>query len=52
MDTCQKAIKNHEKLLKIAVEIGDRGGERAAYENLGSAYQSLGDYRKDRKSVV
>ena len=32
--------------MKIAQEIGDRSGEGAAYGNLGSAYQSLGDYRK------
>ena len=33
----------HEKHLKIAIEIGDRGGEGA---NLGNCYQSLGDCRK------
>ena len=32
--------------MKIAIEIGDRGGEGGAYGNLGNAYQSLGDYRK------
>ena len=42
----RKAIEYHEKLLKIAIEIGDRAGEGAAYGNLGNAYQSLGDYRK------
>ncbi|XP_044171785.1 tetratricopeptide repeat protein 28-like, partial [Acropora millepora] len=42
----RKAIKYHEKHLKIAIEIGDRGGEGGAYGNLGNAYQSLGDYRK------
>ena len=42
----RKAIEYHEKHLKIAIEIGDRGGEGRAYGNLGNAYQSLGDYRK------
>ena len=42
----QKAIEYHEKHLKIAIEIGDRGGECGAYGNLGNAYCSLGDYRK------
>ncbi|XP_044170811.1 tetratricopeptide repeat protein 28-like, partial [Acropora millepora] len=42
----RKAIEYHEKHLKIATEIGDRGGEGRAYGNLGNAYQSLGDYRK------
>ena len=32
--------------MKIAREIGDRGGEGRAYGGLGNAYQSLGDYRK------
>ena len=32
--------------MKIAVEIGDRAGEGRACGNLGSAYRSLGDYRK------
>ncbi|XP_067047455.1 tetratricopeptide repeat protein 28-like [Acropora muricata] len=39
-------MEYHEKSLKIATEIGDRGGEGRAYGNLGNAYQSLGDYRK------
>ena len=41
-----KAIEYHEKLLKIAIEIGDRAGEGRAYGNLGIAYGSLGDIRK------
>ena len=32
--------------MKIAIEIGDRGGEGRAYGNLGNAYDSLGAYRK------
>ena len=32
--------------MKIAIEIGDRGGEGRAYGNLGRAYWSLGDYQK------
>ena len=32
--------------MKIAIEIGYRGGEGVALGNLGNAYQSLGDYRK------
>ncbi|XP_044180420.1 tetratricopeptide repeat protein 28-like, partial [Acropora millepora] len=39
-------IEYHEKHVKIAIEIGDQGGEGKAYGNLGNAYQSLGDYRK------
>ena len=44
--TIENAIEYHEKDFKIAIEIGDRGGEGGAYGNLGNAYQSLGDYRK------
>ena len=32
-----KAIKYYEKRLKIAMEIGDPGGEGRAYGNLGTA---------------
>ena len=32
--------------MKIAIEIGDRCGEGAAYGGLGNFYQLLGDYRK------
>ena len=32
--------------MKIAIEIGDRGGEGGGYGCLGNAYHSLGDYRK------
>ena len=32
--------------MKIAIEIGHRGGQGGAYGNLGNAYQSLGEYRK------
>ena len=32
--------------MKIAIEIGDRGGEGGTYGSLGIAYQSLGDYQK------
>ena len=41
-----KAIKHYEKRLKIAMEMGDRGGERKAYECLGNAYRSLGAMEK------
>ena len=44
--TIKKAIKYHEKDLKIAKEIGELGGEGGAYGNLGNAYQSLSDYQK------
>ena len=40
----RKAIEYHEKHLKIAKEIGDRGGELSLY--LGNAYLSLGDLCK------
>ncbi|XP_015779223.1 PREDICTED: tetratricopeptide repeat protein 28-like [Acropora digitifera] len=53
MGEYQKAIEYCEKLLKIAIEIGDRNGERTAYGNLGTAYGNLGvvylslaDYQK------
>ena len=36
----------HEKQLKIAIAIDDRGGEGKAYGNLGNSYHSLGGYRK------
>ena len=42
----RKALKYHEKQLKIAQEIDDRSGEGAAYGNLGADYQSLGNYQK------
>ncbi|XP_044169311.1 tetratricopeptide repeat protein 28-like, partial [Acropora millepora] len=42
----RKAIEYHEKHLKIAIEIGDRGVQGRANGNLGNAYRSLGDYRK------
>ena len=42
----EKAIECLEKDLKLAMEIGDRGGEGGAYGNLGNAYQSLDDYQK------
>ena len=32
--------------MKIAIEIGDRAGEGAAYGNLGIASESLADYQK------
>ena len=32
--------------MKIAIEIGDRGGEGSAYGNLGVAYSSLDDCQK------
>ena len=44
--TYQKGIEYHEKVLKIAKEIGDRAGEGRAFGNLGIAYKSLGDYQK------
>ena len=42
----QKAIKYHEKRLRIAQEIGHRYGQGVGYRNLGIAYHLLGDYRK------
>ena len=42
----KKAIEYLKKDLKIAIEIGDRGGEGRAYENLGNAYGSLDNHRK------
>ena len=40
--TIEKAVEYHEKLLKTAIEIGDRAGEGAAYGNLGNAYRLTG----------
>ena len=42
----RKSIEYHENDLKIAIEIGDRGGEGRANGNLGNSYKSMGDYRK------
>ena len=39
-------MEYHEKSLKIAIEIGDRAGEGAAYVNLGNAYNLPGDVQK------
>ena len=46
IDDYQKAIEYEEKQLKMAIGIGDRDGEGAAYGNLGNAFHSLSDYRK------
>ena len=39
-------MEYHEKHLKIAIEVGDRGREGAAYGGLANAYSSSGDYRR------
>ncbi|XP_022806930.1 G-protein-signaling modulator 1-like [Stylophora pistillata] len=39
----------HEKALSVAVEIGEREGEEASYGNLGTVFQSLGDYWKAKE---
>ena len=39
--TIEKQLSNHEKDLKIAIEIGDRGGEGIAYHNIGMDFFSL-----------
>ena len=44
--TIKNPLSTMRNDLKIAIEIGDRGGEGRAYGNLGCAYWSLGDYRK------
>ena len=44
----RKSIECHEKHLKIAKEIDDRGGEGRANGNLGNSYQSL---RHSQKSI-
>ncbi|XP_044168991.1 tetratricopeptide repeat protein 28-like [Acropora millepora] len=44
--TSEKPLSIIEKLLKIAIEIGDRAGEGRTYGNLGNAYRSQGDFRK------
>jgi tetratricopeptide (TPR) repeat protein len=40
-----KAIEYHTQHLAIAKEVGDRAGEGRAYGNLGSAYESQGDFQ-------
>ncbi|XP_078380266.1 uncharacterized protein LOC144663227 [Oculina patagonica] len=42
----KRAIKCHERDLKIAREVGDTAGEGRAYGNLGNVYDSLGDFKK------
>ena len=44
-----KAREYHEKALAISVEIGDREGEGTRYGNLGTVFQSLGEYVKARE---
>ncbi|XP_067046335.1 tetratricopeptide repeat protein 28-like [Acropora muricata] len=44
--TYQQAIEYHEKLSKLAKEIGDRPGEGRAYGSLGIAHSSFCDYQK------
>ena len=39
-----KAKEYYQKALLIRTEIGDRGGEVAAYGKLGTVFQSLGQY--------
>ena len=40
-------LKEHtDKALAIRKKIGDRKGEAADYGNLGSLFQSLGEYEK------
>ena len=39
-------IHSHEQDLKISREVGDKARERTAYSNPGSAYYSLGHFRK------
>ena len=46
MGDYRKSIEYLEKRLKIAIEIGDRGGEGSANGSLGNSYQRLGDYQK------
>ena len=45
-DKFYKPIEYLERHLTNAKVIGDRAGEGGAYENLGTAYQSLGDCQK------
>ena len=45
-DRVYKAIEHLARHLTNAKESGDRTGEGQAYEILGNAYQSLGDYQK------
>ena len=40
----QKAIENHKKRVKSAIEIVYQAREGRDYGNHGNAYQSLGDY--------
>ena len=42
--TIENSLSIIKKHVKIAKEIGDRGGEVGAYGSLGNSYQSLGDY--------
>ncbi len=46
LGNARKAIKYHEKALKIAQEIGNRNSESAWLGSLGNAYSVLGDVRK------
>ena len=46
MSDYRKSIEYHEKHLKIANEIDDRGGEGTANGGLGNCFQSLDDYRR------
>ena len=41
----KKAIEYHERLLKVAKEVGSRYGEGLAYGNLANAYHNLGDFK-------
>ncbi|KAL9954570.1 hypothetical protein ACROYT_G042126 [Oculina patagonica] len=42
----KRKIENYKQELDTAKELGNKAGERAAYANLGNAYQSLCDFRQ------
>ena len=41
-----KAKEYLEKALAVQIEIGDKEGEASSYENLGTVFESLGQYDK------
>ena len=41
-----EALKYHQKDLDIALQLGDKGGEEAAYGNIGKNREKLGNYQE------
>ena len=48
----KKAFEFHQQSLSIAKEVGEKGLELKAYNNLGVSFQKLHDFRQSEKLRV